>query len=420
MLHVLPPQSVDAPPPYSRTPSTHSSPSSSATSSLFSVSSDPEDGCIYRYPSKAVSLSFNQVRHDGIRLPAYGREGIISGEVYLRSTAHIESITLSLRGEIKTVIEGTCRPTLHSTTVLLDQHNILWSVYARGHPVPLPNLLPFSMVFPTTGKDEETPLPPSFIGAVSEGHVRVRYKVVVTVHRTGWHHSSSVETEVFYLPLPCEGNEFLPSLESTSEEPPVESPFDMRIIKLVTRRIAEGKSELSHVNAHFAYPSLVSLCHSRSIPFNLWLSSSGHPIETLLALAPHISIRLVRTVSVTARGSTVSEENIVAHQTLRTSDMLNKTESRGQVLSFTGNVEIPREIWRSWTVPRAARVSYSLRVSLPSTIEPEVAYIDHKVMVAFVSGSGIAIEHPDAPDLDAMPSPAALLKKHTVYMPMRV
>jgi hypothetical protein len=53
-------------------------------------------------------------------------------------------------------------------------------------------------------------------------------------------------------------------------------------------------------------------------------------------------------------------------------------------------------------------------------MEPEVAYIDHKVMVAFVSGSDVAIEHPDAPDLDAMPSPAALLKKHTTYMPMRV
>ncbi|KAH7334835.1 hypothetical protein B0J17DRAFT_671740 [Rhizoctonia solani] len=419
MLQVLP-QSIDAPPPYTRATSACYSPSSSATSSLFSVSSDPEDGCIYRYPSKGVSLSFNQVRHDGIRLPAYGREGIISGEVYLRSTAHIESITLSLRGEIKSVIEGTCRPTLHSTTVLLDQHNVLWSIYAQGHPSPLPNLLPFSMVFPTTGKDEETLLPPSFIGAVSEGHVRVRYKVVVTVHRTGWHHSSSVETEVFYLPLPLEGNEFLPSLESNSEEPPEESPFDMKIIKLVARRITEGKSELSHVNAHFAYPSLVSLSHKNSITFNLWLSSLEHPIEALLALAPHISIRLVRTVSVSARGSTVSEESIMSHQTLRTSDMLNKTESHGQVLSFSGSLEIPKEMWRSWTVPRAARVSYSLRVSLPSNVEPGVAYIDHKVMIAFVSGSDIAIEHPDAPDLDAMPSPAALLRKHTVYMPMRV
>ncbi|CAE6530655.1 unnamed protein product [Rhizoctonia solani] len=229
-----------------------------------------------------------------------------------------------------------------------------------------------------------------------------------------------VETEVFYLPLPLESTEFLPSLESTLEEPPVESPFDMKIIKLVARRITEGKSELSHVNAHFAYPSLVSLSHTKSITFNLWLSSLEHPIETLLSLAPHISIRLVRTVSVTARGSTVSEENIITHQTLRTSDMLNKTESHGQVLSFSGNIQIPKEMWRSWTVPRAARVSYSLRVSLPPNIEPEVAYIDHKVIVAFVSGSSLGIEHPDAPDLDAIPSPAALLKKHTVYMPMRV
>ncbi|KAJ1306133.1 hypothetical protein OPQ81_010844 [Rhizoctonia solani] len=316
MLQFLPPQSNGAPPPYTRISSVESSPSSSATSSLFSVPSDPEDGCIYRYPSKAVSLSFNQVRHDGVRLPAYGREGIISGEVYLRSTAHVESVTLSLRGEVKTVIEGTCRPTLHSTTVLLDQHNILWSLYTQGHSSPLPNLLPFSLVFPTTGKDEDTPLPPSFIGAVSEGHVRVRYKVIVTVHRTGWHPSSSVETEIFYLPLPLEGNEFLPSLESTSEESPVESPFDMRIIKLDVRRIAEGKSGPSHVNAHFAYPSLVSLSQSRSIAFNLWLSSLEHPIETLLALAPHISIRLIRTVSVTARGSTVSQENVMSDHTL--------------------------------------------------------------------------------------------------------
>ncbi|CUA77964.1 hypothetical protein RSOLAG22IIIB_12944 [Rhizoctonia solani] len=419
MLQVLP-QPIDAPPPYTRALLNSPSPSSSAASSLFSTSSDPEDGCIYRYPSKAVSLSFNQVRHDGVRLPAYGREGIVSGEVYLRSTAHVESITLSLRGEIKTVIEGTCRPTLNSTTILLEQHNVLWSMYAQGDSSPLPNLVPFSLLFPATGKDEHTPLPPSFIGAISEAHVRVRYKVIVTVHRTGWHHSSSVETEIFYLPLPLEGNEFLPSLESSSEEPPVESPFDMKIIKLAARRITEGKSELSHVNAHFAYPSLVSLSHNRSITFNLWLSSLEHPIETLLALAPHISIRLVRTVSVTARSSTVTEESILSHQSLRASDMLNKTESHGQVLSFSGNIEIPKDMWRSWTVPRAARVSYSLKVSLPPNVEPEVAYIDHKVMIAFVSGSDLAIEHPEAPDLGAIPSPAASLKKHTPYMPMRV
>ncbi|ELU42073.1 hypothetical protein AG1IA_03896 [Rhizoctonia solani AG-1 IA] len=370
------------------------------TSSLFE---DPfEDGCIYRYPSKAVSLSFNQVRHDGIRLPAYGREGIISGEVYLRSTAHIESITLSAR-----VGQHYTQPRYYSTNIIscgpcmledIPFHcriccHFLWSFQRPGRTKKHPYRLLLSAQYQKDTFELGTRL------------------LLLCIARVG-----IIVPRMLDFPI-LDSNLLIKAAGQgrDREEPPVESPFDMRIIKLVTRRIAEGKSELSHVNAHVS-----RLGRHRSIPFNLWLSSSGHPIETLLALAPHISIRLVRTVSVTARGSTVSEENIVAHQTLRTSDMLNKTESRGQVLSFTGNVEIPREIWRSWTVPRAARVSVRLFMIRIRPAKPEVAYIDHKVMVAFVSGSGIAIEHPDAPDLDAMPSPAALLKKHTVYMPMRV
>lgn len=72
-------------------------------------------------------------------------------------------------------------------------------------------------------------------------------------------------------------------------------------------------------------------------------------------LVPHISIRVVRGVRVTARGSTVTEDTVVCQKTIRAFDGSDKPGS--QVLNLSGRLDIPDHIWRSWEVPEAGSVT---------------------------------------------------------------
>ena len=89
------PHTSEVPPPYTRAAPAYSSTSSSAASSLFS--SDTPESDVYEYGSKAVTLRFSQRKRRGVRLPAYGRGGVVSGDITLHCLNHIESVSVSVR-----------------------------------------------------------------------------------------------------------------------------------------------------------------------------------------------------------------------------------------------------------------------------------------------------------------------------------
>ncbi|KAG9090627.1 hypothetical protein FS749_000405 [Ceratobasidium sp. UAMH 11750] len=406
------PRPVDPPPPYTRASPLYSSVASSAASSLFSV--NPSENGVYECGSKGVILRFFQHKRTSVRLPAYGRGGIVDGEVSLRSTSHIESISVSLKGEIKTVIESSCRPTVTSKLVLIEQSYDLWPLLERDAPVP--HAVPFSFSFPSTVKGRQDPLPPSFVGALAEGTARAKYTIVVHVRRTGWRGNTTVEMDVFYLPHPIEA---IPSHVSSSFgaiSAPVESPHDMSVVELPVKQSTAGEQVSSEVKAHLACPLSIMLSRDHNAQFNLYLSSSTQPVERLLQLAPHISVRLVRTVTITARGLSTTEESTCAYGIIQTSALPNETEGQAFV-AMSGLIQLFDTTWTSWMVGGASKITYGLRITLPPSFQPGLAYLDHTVPVLGLSGS---CGSPNSPDLSLIPTPAALLKKPIGYMPMRV
>jgi hypothetical protein len=88
------PRAIDLPPPYTRATPAYSSVTSSAASSLFSADTSERD--VHEYGSGGVKLSFSQHKRRGVRLPAYGRGGLVNGEISMRSNAHVDSVTVSV------------------------------------------------------------------------------------------------------------------------------------------------------------------------------------------------------------------------------------------------------------------------------------------------------------------------------------
>lgn len=89
------PHTSDVPPPYTQADAVYSSATSLAANNL--LSSDTLESEVYEYGSKAVTLRFSQRKRRGVRLPAYGREGDVSGEISLRHPERIESVSVLVR-----------------------------------------------------------------------------------------------------------------------------------------------------------------------------------------------------------------------------------------------------------------------------------------------------------------------------------
>ncbi|QRV84069.1 hypothetical protein RhiJN_12085 [Ceratobasidium sp. AG-Ba] len=254
---------------------------------------------------------------------------------------NVYDIIISLKGEIKTTIETSTRPTLTSKTILIDQPCVAWPLPQEPN-ASVPHIVPFSFVFPDTIKGRGGPLPPSFIGSSAEGSIRVKYTVVAHVRRTGWRGNTTVESEVFYLPRPTERTPHQGSTSIETTSGPVESLYDTSVVELPVKQSTAGKQVASEVKAHLACP--------RAITF----SEGSPPTSTT---------------------------------------------------------------WTSWEVEGVSKITYALRVTLPTSFQPQLAYLDHTIPVLGLSGS---YGSSSSPDLSLVPTPAALLKKPIGYMPMRV
>ncbi|KAG8736062.1 hypothetical protein FRC12_017798, partial [Ceratobasidium sp. 428] len=340
------PHTAGAPPPYSRSVSSHFVDSGSAANN--SCLGNFRKGDVHECSSRGVVLSFAQRKYEGTRLPAFGRGGIVNGEIYLKSTSHIESVTVVLKGEIKTVIESSCRPTVTSKVMLLNQNYAIWPISEQDN-TPISHILPFSFSFPSTARSQEEPLPASFLGALTEGTIRIRYTVIAHVRRTGWRGNTTVETEIFYLPRTVNTVPLSISSSFGSISAPKESPDDMRIVELPAKQSTAGKQLSSEVKVHLACPLSITLSKDHAAPFNIYVSSPTQPLRRLLQLVPHISVRLVRIVKITSRGISTTEESACAHGVIQ-AFVPHSEAGGGESVVINGSIPLFDTIWTSWVI----------------------------------------------------------------------
>ncbi|KAJ3915314.1 hypothetical protein F5877DRAFT_81960 [Lentinula edodes] len=217
--------------------------------------------------------------------PTYGRGSTIHGEIGLRSSASVLSVSIKLKGRLRVSISDSGSATIP----VVSESAVLWS-RDSAHKDLCPSVLPFSIAFPTTFKhgDRVRSIPPSFseayyqLPAIS---AQCSYILKVTIHNsskmTFWKPSRSYSLWLNYRPRTRPQrpvfhlDRFLATLKQIPEDW-LELESTMRI-----RRT--DSPDLKPISCRFFFPSVGAFGLSDTIPFHIQISSSLASLRLLLS-----------------------------------------------------------------------------------------------------------------------------------------
>ncbi|KEP55642.1 putative Asp domain protein [Rhizoctonia solani 123E] len=165
----------------------------------------------YVIRSRRMALDLGQ-RYQSTRVPAFGREGLVEGHVWVQSFENVEKILVTLTGSLVSYFLefGTAnRPQVRK---LINQTHELWT--EQGHNSAAGKegrSLAFALVMPEHVEGMESndgrpiPLPPSASITMCDAGAHVAYMVRVDMFRKSWRtHDTqvtpSVKSEILYLP----------------------------------------------------------------------------------------------------------------------------------------------------------------------------------------------------------------------------
>ncbi|KAH7927815.1 hypothetical protein BV22DRAFT_1118028 [Leucogyrophana mollusca] len=119
------------------------------------TSSQPRTG-VFRRITDNVTLALRDQLPGNVQ-PSYGRNGLMRGQLTLRGSEDLVSVSLKLEGQLSVQIAGSSR-----TTVLFSNSYTMWEGSPSGPPCP--HSIPFALFFPPTFRDggQMRDLPPSF------------------------------------------------------------------------------------------------------------------------------------------------------------------------------------------------------------------------------------------------------------------
>jgi hypothetical protein len=136
----------------------------------------------------------------GTKIPSFGINSLVQGEVSPHDRDSITKIVLKIEGLIQlgNSVNGLRKRTFCQTHTL----------FQRSHGEMCPGEVPFSVPFPSKYEDDghEHSLPPSFsigLDAVSVLHAKSQYTISLTIFRHNWHFlltSKTLRIPVRYYP----------------------------------------------------------------------------------------------------------------------------------------------------------------------------------------------------------------------------
>jgi len=145
-----------------------------------SITHPPLTSTYTRESEKIVVTLFDQEKN--AKMPTYGRQGLISGTVYIDDSGLVLQVAVEIEGKL----ESSCFEGGYKSVKLMSDYSTLWKKAKDGNTCP--SLIPFSCVLPATfdSGDRKPPLPPSY-GSRSTGSpsllVRSQYSINVYVER---------------------------------------------------------------------------------------------------------------------------------------------------------------------------------------------------------------------------------------------
>ncbi|KAG9091000.1 hypothetical protein FRC06_000785 [Ceratobasidium sp. 370] len=242
------------------------------------------------------------------------------------------SMTIQIEGIVKAsfmergVLAGHVENTLFQRSVTLYTNDSSSSTSTTSYP--------FSMTLPTTGDDNENPLPPSFVQFLPGVSAEIRYRIRVDMSRSGLRRRESIAPE----------DESLKELHLTPKP----------IMKPSTKNKATASTE---VQAKIALPCPLVAASGDRIPFVLTVQSQS---PALAALYTNVTLQLIKHIRIKAYERNSSKETVIS------AGEVYDVEQRGDGIQILrgelGNGAPGREL--SWTAGGLVEIKYILRLSI--------------------------------------------------------
>ncbi|KAF9526600.1 hypothetical protein CPB83DRAFT_769882 [Crepidotus variabilis] len=248
-----------------------------------SESRGPDSSFIKQWSQATLILKHQE---EDQRLPTYGRNSIIEGELGLKNPDRVTSVSIKLFGQMaSTAVDSECL-----SFGLCSNQKIVWKREDGDSQIQrCPSILPISLRFPSSyawgGKEYR--MPPSFEATflgVPALIVRVQYTLYVTITRTrswkpSWIASKTYVTLVNYRPRtrPARPIVMLETVVSSIKPHPEE--WTQIITKMDVRsEFANAKS----IECHIFIPSVQTFAINDSVPFHIQLIGTLTSLRELL------------------------------------------------------------------------------------------------------------------------------------------
>ncbi|KAF7970896.1 hypothetical protein HWV62_22652 [Athelia sp. TMB] len=259
----------------------------------------------------------------GAAMPAYGRHGLVKGELAFARPQDILSVEIKIEGEVVMMLGRIGRP---APQTFLDVKRTLWAPSSTGPSSSCPAVLAFDIKLPATFRGREAkayPLPPTCEMAFDSSTISCRYslKIVVTsASRFVKKRKSSTvafsyepRTPLPTPPLPA-GMTFLESLLVAPE-----AWFDVPATVQ-----AKPKSGVAPIKCHLYIPSDQVYSSSSTIPFHLELTAPSvslralyHSQATSTSKKAPVRVSVVRHVHANCYGTKIQHALVVGTGALR-------------------------------------------------------------------------------------------------------
>ncbi|CAE6411580.1 unnamed protein product [Rhizoctonia solani] len=360
----------------------------STSTSSTSTSSDSQPKLIpsgrLSYSSKRLTLDLGP-RLWSPRLPVYGRNGLVEGNVEINNFKHVNRVELTLTGVVLTYLVSAGNPTLRSPKIILCKKSTIWSAKtdACSSDDQSPHTFPFVFALPNyvQGSDEHvsTPLPPSASIRTRGSSGHVFYVLRVDMYRKGIHFHDSVQTEILYLPRTASNYErpYIPL--PGSEKPRRICDAEWRTAEIPRKSISgspKGVPGLGNVNVHLSLPHKLHYPSGCEIPFAVTLSGQGLSCANIPQLTAGLKLTLVKISTILVKGMLSQQEAVVSTGRVCRIDederhwRDSKPGDNSRQVVIRGCLETGiKGKDQSWGVRGYAGTSYQVRVSLVPSAE---------------------------------------------------